>query len=333
MRVKELLDRSWDLSVLDECHKLKNYKTLQTKAATDITRKAEFVVELSGTPFPNRHTELYEPLHIADPVSFPNWYRYMERYTHGKAYQWSGLVNEPELKERLSYILLRRTKKDVLPELPEIERAVLPFRLELAYLTLYREAEKELLGARNILPAMAKLRRIVGEAKRAISDEWGMEFLQGCDEKLVVYCHHLDQVHHYLGTFKDYGATAIYGAISQKERAVRWGAFQTRRHPRVMVIDSAATEGIDLYAASNIWFAERELVPMIEEQAEGRLHRMGQKNAVTAWYPMAAGTMDEYLDLIIRRKREQFRKVLPSDNVAEYIAKEVLEAIKRGGVE
>jgi SWI/SNF-related matrix-associated actin-dependent regulator 1 of chromatin subfamily A len=333
LRADELLARQFSLVVLDECHKVKSYKALQTKAAMALSKKARFIVELSGTPFPNRHTELFEPLHIADPVSFPNWFRYMERYTQGKAYGWSGLVNREELKDRLSYILLRRTKKDVLPELPEIERAVLPFRLDLENLKLYQEAEKELISARNILPAMAKLRRIVGEAKRAISDEWVLEFLQGCDEKLVIYTHHLDNVQHYLGTCKDYGASAIYGAVSQKERAERWGAFQNRRHPRVMVIDSAATEGIDLYAASNIWFAEREMVPMIEEQAEGRLHRMGQKNAVTAWYPMAVGTMDQYLDIIIRRKREEFKKVLPTDNVEEYIAREVLEAIKRGGVE
>jgi SWI/SNF-related matrix-associated actin-dependent regulator 1 of chromatin subfamily A len=333
LRVAELLDKPWSLLLLDECHKVKSYKALQTQAAMKLAKKTRFRLELSGTPFPNRHKELFEPLHIADPVAFPNWYYYMERYTLGKAYNWTGLRNEVELKDRLSYILLRRTKKEVLPELPDIERATLPFKLTGEYLNAYKEAEKEALGVTNVLPAMAKLRRILGEAKRAVSDEWILEFLQGCDEKLVIYAHHLDQVHHYTGVFKDWGVTAIYGAVPPKERFVRSTAFQSRRHPRIIVIDTAAVEGIDLFAASNIWFAERELVPMLEEQAEGRLHRMGQKNAVTAWYPMAIGTIDQYLDQIIRRKREEFKKLMPTDDTQEYISKMLIDAIKQGGIE
>ena len=92
----------------------------------------------------------------------------------------------------------------------------------------------------------------------------------------------------------------------------------------VMIITVAGAEGIDLFSASDIIFAEREWTPAREEQAESRLHRNGQKNPVNAYYIVAKGTIDEKFDKLIRQKRSVFQQVITSDEIAENLLEDLL---------
>ena len=65
-----------------------------------------------------------------------------------------------------------------------------------------------------------------------------------------------------------------------------------------------AAQGITLTRASNVAFLELEWTPAIHDQAEDRCHRIGQRDAVTAWYLLAAETIDETMARLIQRKRE-----------------------------
>ena len=80
-----------------------------------------------------------------------------------------------------------------------------------------------------------------------------------------------------------------------------------------MIITSAGGEGIDLFAADTIIFAEREWTPAGEEQAEARLHRIGQKAAVQSIYMVANGTIDEQISALVEKKREVFHEIIGSD--------------------
>ena len=64
-----------------------------------------------------------------------------------------------------------------------------------------------------------------------------------------------------------------------------------------------AAQGITLTRASNVCFLELEWTPAIHDQAEDRCHRIGQRDAVTAWYLLAAETIDETMARLIQRKR------------------------------
>lgn len=91
----------------------------------------------------------------------------------------------------------------------------------------------------------------------------------------------------------------------------------------VMIITIAGAEGIDLFSASDIIFVEREWTPAREEQAESRLHRMGQKSPVTAWYIVAKKTVDEKLEKMIREKRKVFGAVIRQDEIINTIISEL----------
>jgi SWI/SNF-related matrix-associated actin-dependent regulator of chromatin subfamily A-like protein 1 len=64
-----------------------------------------------------------------------------------------------------------------------------------------------------------------------------------------------------------------------------------------------AAQGFTLTRASNVAFLELEWTPAMHDQAEDRLHRIGQRDAVTAWYLLAAGTIDESMAELVARKR------------------------------
>ena len=80
--------------------------------------------------------------------------------------------------------------------------------------------------------------------------------------------------------------------MEAREAAVQ--AFQDADGPQLIVCSTrVAAQGITLTRASNVVFLDLEWTPAIHDQAEDRCHRIGQRDAVTAWYLLAAETIDE----------------------------------------
>jgi SWI/SNF-related matrix-associated actin-dependent regulator of chromatin subfamily A-like protein 1 len=81
-------------------------------------------------------------------------------------------------------------------------------------------------------------------------------------------------------------------------------AFQREDGPQLIVCAMrAASQGITLTRASNVAFLELDWTPARHDQAEDRLHRIGQDSAVTAWYLLAPDTIDETMAELLERKR------------------------------
>jgi SNF2 family DNA or RNA helicase len=91
-------------------------------------------------------------------------------------------------------------------------------------------------------------------------------------------------------------------SAARRDEAIR--AFQDPGGPQLIVgATRVAAQGITLTRASNVAFLELEWTPAMHDQAEDRCHRIGQRDAVTAWYLLAAGTIDETMARLIQRKR------------------------------
>ena len=121
---------AYDLAVLDECHYIKTPSSRRTLAAFKI--RARRRVALSGTPLLSRPIELYSILHWLDPQRWPagGYFRFGMRYCAAKhnGFGWdlSGASNLPELSALLrSTAMIRRTKAEVLPQLPPKIRTVI----------------------------------------------------------------------------------------------------------------------------------------------------------------------------------------------------------------
>jgi SWI/SNF-related matrix-associated actin-dependent regulator of chromatin subfamily A-like protein 1 len=132
---KSLIERHWDLVVFDEGHYLKSRQARRTQVAKRLAADATRRVILSGTPMLNRPAELWSLLNLLDPVQWPSFYRFAHRYCAPQRAPWgwdfSGASNQRELNLSLrSGLMLRRRKKDVLPQLPPVIRQVVPLPVD-----------------------------------------------------------------------------------------------------------------------------------------------------------------------------------------------------------
>jgi SWI/SNF-related matrix-associated actin-dependent regulator of chromatin subfamily A-like protein 1 len=329
----------YDIIIFDEAHYIKNPKAQRTRIAKALVQGGiQRVLFLSGTPFMNHPTELFPMLNMLDPVGFNNSFTFAMRYAGAQKVEggWyfppGATSNLDELADRLKDVMIRRTKGEVLAELPDLTRSLIPVEIENR--TAYRDAlkdirdwlkdkERTVVNHQHVLTRLNVLRQIVGEGKVEAAIELAEDILQ-TDRKVVLFAHHKDVVERLYEGLKEYGCATIVGETSAKQRQENSKQFLISDSKiRAIIISTAGAEGIDLYGASDIIFVERDWTPAREEQAEARLHRIGQKSAVTAHYLVALKTIDEKLAKIVDNKRKIIGQVISQDEIVSNILKEL----------
>lgn len=137
-----LMDRKWDMLIVDECHYMKSDKAQRTVAVLgkgktktsapvagllSVARRALF---LTGTPILNRPREVWTLAHALAPEEFTSFFGFAKRYCAAVetrfGWDFDGASNLPELQERLrAHFLIRRLKSEVLTELPAKRRQII----------------------------------------------------------------------------------------------------------------------------------------------------------------------------------------------------------------
>ena len=302
--------------VLDESHYVKNPAAKRTRA---VRKLAENLPEgalklcLTGTPVMNHPDELISQLRIIGRLEeFGSGARFKRRFQGAGA------------EERIHWHLrrtcfVRRLKKDVLPQLPEKRQVIVPVALENE--KEYRLAERDVVAwlqeqpielgeleakvqatlRAERLAQLNTLRQLAGRGKLGAALGWIDDFLQS-EEPLVVFASHRELQERVIARFPD--ALHVIGQDSQLQRDAAVQAFQDPDGPQLIVCSTrVAGQGITLTRASNVAFLDLEWSPAMHDQAEDRLHRIGQRDAVTAWYLLAAETIDEQMSEVLARKR------------------------------
>ena len=317
---KTLIDFGPQIIILDESHHLKNTKTKRTKAIINIIKscKPKSILALSGTPVINRPIEFFTTLKILKPSDFGNWLYYAKKYCNGHqtrfGWEVNGASNTKELSSRLRDLMIRRKKEDVLKELPDKVRVTSEVELTPSMRREYEKAIHQAYldnddGAH--LAAISAGRRKVGLAKVKAAIEWIEEYhSQGLP--VVVFAHHRAVLNALQESCdkKQIMCRTIAGDTSHEARGKIVEAFQKGQLDVVLISTLAGGVGITLTRASNVLFVERQWTPAAEEQAEDRLHRIGQKRSVTIRYLMVPGTVDEDMAELIEEKRSVLHSIL-----------------------
>lgn len=314
--------------ILDECHKIKNSKALRTKALVDLGKKIPSVIGLSGTPIVNKPVEFYNIIDLCKPGLFPSWWAYAQEYcgafNDGFGWNFDGSSNIEKLHEILTkHVMVRRLKKDVLKDLPEKQRTVIP--LDITNKAEYNRAASDIVGwiranvgedaaekakEAEALVEFEKLKQLAVKGKVKAALKWIEDFVES-GEKLVVFCTHTSMVKN---LEKKFGkeAVSIYGGTSHKKRAEAVDRFQTDPEVKVFIGNvNAAGVGITLTAASNTCFLELPWTPGELTQAEDRIHRIGQTaDSVNIWYLMAHETVEEEIAELLDEKQKVLDAVL-----------------------
>lgn len=194
------------------------------------------------------------------------------------------------------------------------------------------DAARQALAAGNAHPfnpsaaaqTVGPLWRFVGQAKAALALQWIVDRAAGTDTPLVVFVWHQPVLKALAEGLQKAGLrwTYIDGSVSAKKRGERVQGFQAGDFD-VILLTKAGYQGITLTAASEMLFVEEWWNPAWIEQAEDRIHRIGQNDAVTITRMLARGTVDEHVYASNEAKRAEVTAVLGEEDtkIAEVEAK------------
>ena len=330
--------------VLDESHYCKNPRAKRTVALRKLAQAMPsdaLRVALSGTPVMNRPEEIVAQLRILGRLDeFGSGSQLKRRF--------SGMGAEERLHWHLRRrCFVRRLKKDVLPQLPDKRQVVVPMGLD--NLEEYQLAERDVIAwlreqpldlgeldakiaaalRAERLAQLNTLKRLAARGKLSAAVSWIHDFLEH-DEPLVVFSHHEEVQSALLRRFPDAGH--LLGSDSAVKRNETVERYQDGSgHPLLICSTLVAGQGITLTRASNVAFVELEWTPALHDQAEDRCHRIGQHDAVTAWYLLAAGTIDERIAELLQAKRAVVGAVTDGRRVEdEGLISEVVRALRGG---
>ena len=310
--------------IYDESHYIKSPKSARSKAAAQLAKSVPHKILLTGTPVLNRPAELWHQLQIIDSKTYTQskFFQWHKRYAGARQLHFgqktvldiSGATNLGELAASLRGIMIRRTKADVLPDLPTKRRQIIFVSIDNR--REYDRAEKDFMAwvaeqkgqaaadrASNVeqLSIVEALRQIAiqGKMKQAIA--WISDFLE-TGEKLVVFATHRATVDALMQEFSKV-AVRLDGGMCAEEKQISVDRFQSDSEIRLFIGNiQAAGVGITLAEASNVLFVELGWTPALMEQAEDRTHRIGQKNAVNIYFMIAENTIDEKIVNLLEAK-------------------------------
>lgn len=308
--VEKLSSMNWDYLIADESHYLKNYKTQRTKAYVEIYPQAKIKAHLTGTPIPNRPIEFFTQLTALGVFQKSDWYRYITRFCEGhqSEYGWDvkGASNLEELQEILrSTVMIRRLKRNVLTELPEKVRQIIPINCEnktfwdenkelLNKYKSYYDVLSNLSSDDASFEELSKLRHQLALAKLDSCIEYIDDTLEDKD-KVVVFAHHRDVIDKLMEHYGD-KAVKVVGGMSDVDKNESVQQFQNNPDVKIFVGNiRAAGVGLTLTASDTVIFVEIDWVPGNVEQAEDRCHRIGQKGMVLSVHLVLEGTLEVHI--------------------------------------
>jgi SWI/SNF-related matrix-associated actin-dependent regulator 1 of chromatin subfamily A len=313
---ESLLHHRYNTIIIDESHYIKSEKAKRSKAVVAIAHRCKHRILLTGTPVISRPIELFNQLHAADPITWSSFFNFGKKYC-GAHQEWvtnkkqiwvfDGATNIDELSERLkSTIMLRRTKAQVLPDLPDKSRQVIDVEIDnrKAYTKLMSKILSDDSYPGAPIVAFTELLMTMMRGKIKPSIRYIDDVLQDVD-KLVVFCTHTEMINALEEKFLDRGVVKIDGSVAVHKRTDLIDQFQTDPETHLFMGNvQAAGIGITLTAASHAVFTELPWSPMELEQAEDRLHRISQENAVNIYVLNALNTVDAHItDLIVHKKQ------------------------------
>ncbi len=344
--VDRLAEEEWDAVVLDEAQAIKNDSSQTARAAFELRGKLR--VALSGTPVENRLEELWSVMHFANPGLLGGRSDFQERYAGPIA---SG---EPaaaaRLRAKIRPFVLRRMKRDVLPELPPRTDAVLHVELDETERGVYdavrvatkKDVAEKLTKGGGVLAALEALLRLRQAAchpslvpgQTAESSSKIERLLEALEDvvadghKALVFSQWtslLDLVEPHLKNAR-IAFTRLDGTT--RDRAGVVATFQDEAGPPVMLVSlKAGGTGLNLTAADHVFLLDPWWNPAVEDQAADRAHRIGQDRPVMVYRMVAKDTVEERIFALQGRKRALADVALGDSDQAGGITREELLAL------
>jgi SWI/SNF-related matrix-associated actin-dependent regulator of chromatin subfamily A-like protein 1 len=335
--------------VLDESQYLSNRTTNRTVSARTISRKAKHVIALSGTPIINRPVDLFPVVNMVWPKEFSSFWSYAIKYCNPKTtpfgWDFSGSSNLGELHARLIRLGMIRRRKSIM-KLPDKTRLIISVAVPKIheyqkalddFLMWVRKQDPSRVLRSRRSDGLVKVGHLIRLAARLKMDSSiGIiknYLLDNPKKKLVVMAVHKPIIKRIINTI-GVKCVVIDGSVTGRIRQAAVDQFQNDSKTRLSVCNiKAAGTGITLTAADRLDFVELWWNPGTHLQAEDRIHRIGQKNAVRIYYHVGRHTIEEKVCRIIQAKQEIITKAIDGKQEQDFnVYQDLLTDIVERGV-
>lgn len=299
---------SFDLVVLDEAQRIKNHDSKTAKVARRIRRKRSWA--LTGTPVENHANDLVSLLEFVQqrPVL-------------------AGLdPHEPRadlLRDAVGDVLLRRTKEQVLSDLPAKRVHDLYVDLGPAQRARYDAAEKDGVVRLNelgdeitiehVFELVRRLKQIcnydpaTGESAKLEQTRASLEEIADSGRKAILFSQWVETIRFLEQRLEEFRPLVYHGQVSGERREFVLNQFKNDKDRSLLLLSyGTGAVGLNLQFANYCILFDRWWNPAIEDQAINRVHRIGQKEPVLVTRLITPETIEERIATILEKKRELF---------------------------
>ncbi len=304
-------DTRLDMLVSDESHYVKNPDTLRSRSLKKLLDQADRVLFMTGTPLENRVDEMCALVELLQPKVAAD--------LQATKY----ISTAQQFRQQLAPVYLRRTREDVLQELPELIEKEQWCSLGKDEKEAYRQA----VNSENFM-AMRQVSWNVPELAQSSKANRLLELCEKAEDegrKVIVFSFFRDTLSKVRSLLGDRCTEVITGSVSPQRRQQIVDEFNNAPAGSVLISQVlAGGTGLNIQSASVIVFCEPQIKPSIESQAISRAYRMGQTRDVLVYRLLCEDTVDEQMLTLLEDKQEQF------DNFAEdsVIGQENLKHLK-----
>jgi len=338
--------------ILDESQAIKNPDSNRAKAAAQL--QAEFRIAMTGTPIENHLTELWSLFRFLNPGLLGSQNSFEDRFAVPIQRDHSA-SSRNTLRRLVHPFILRRTKSQVLEELPARTEIIREIELSKEELALYEAARlnalKELQEMKEtdsgksrlqILAALTRLRQLCCNPKMVLPDSKVesskleafreiMEELKANRHRVLVFSQfvkHLEILKAELDAM-DISYQYLDGSTPERERQKRVEAFQSGESDAFLISIKAGGSGLNLTAADYVIHTDPWWNPAVEDQATDRAHRIGQTRPVTVYRLITQGTIEEKIVRLHHEKRDIADKLLEgTDQATKLSAADLIDILR-----
>jgi SNF2 family DNA or RNA helicase len=341
----------WSTVILDEAQAIKNFAAKRTQAAYEL--QGEFRMITTGTPIENNLIELWSLFRFLNPGLLLSRKNFTERFAAPIERDNSERARQ-QLKKLVYPFVLRRTKNQVLQELPPRTEITLTVGLSDEEMALYeairRQAVERIEGLVEqgenkhieVLAEITRLRLAACHPKLVMPDsqlessklqafaELVTELRENRHRALVFsqFVKHLDKIRAWLDAEK-IPYQYLDGSTPPEQRKERVDAFQNNQGEIFLISLKAGGFGLNLTAADYVIHMDPWWNPAVEDQASDRAHRIGQQRPVTVYRLVAENTIEEKIVRLHQHKRDLADSLLEgSDMSGKLTTKELLAMLQ-----
>lgn len=352
-QVAEMLAKiQFQTVILDEAQWIKNIATRRSQGAMNL--QAEFKLIMTGTPLENHLGELWNLFRFINPGLLGSLEQFNQRFA-GPIERDRSPEARFQLKKLIQPFILRRTKTQVLQELPP--RTEIPIYVELSAeeMAFYEALRRDSLAALSsadappgqkqlqILAAISKLRRsccntLLANAAVSLPSSKLAAFGDIVDElldnkhKALVFSQFVDHLQLIKNYIEQRGIRYQYldGSTPAKDRQQRVDAFQRGEGELFLISLKAGGVGLNLTAADYVIHMDPWWNPAVEDQASDRAHRMGQQRPVTIYRMIAKNTIEEKIVALHGHKRDLADSLLDGADMSGKVSADELLNLMKG---